>query len=111
MAHSFYLATIKNGNLAQTGSGPAAPSYRRDQIFHRIRPRSSAKDCESSLSPTYSLHTQNRELQEGDVLTKQRALCSLCDLVRNPQNLKFAIDAGNLTQELCTYRHEVYWPP
>ncbi len=37
---------------------------------------------------------QSRELKDGDVLTKQRALSSLSDLVRNPDNVKHAVDNG-----------------
>ena len=51
-----------------------------------------------ALTLTHSPHphspTQNTELNGTDLLAQQRALNSLCDLLRNPQSVKLAIDSG-----------------
>lgn len=44
----------------------------------------------------HALPKINRELTDGALSVQQAALCSLCDLVRNPQNIKLAIDSGVL---------------
>ena len=39
-------------------------------------------------------HTQNRELGDSDLVIIQRALMSLCDMLRNPENITASITTG-----------------
>lgn len=45
----------------------------------------------------------NKELQSLDLLTRQKALMALCDLMRDPEHVYAAIDIGeNVTTQVTT---------
>jgi len=41
-------------------------------------------------------HKQNRELNDDVLLTRQRAVMSLCDYLHDPEHISAAIDEGKL---------------
>ena len=58
------------------------------------------ESCELSIYGKYiTIHLQNRELKDPELITRQRALRTLCDYLHDPEHIAEALNVGkNLAQ-------------